>query len=172
MAGNAAHFHDVTNNGTFNVPAGAIPKVHGTIVNNGAIHLSATTLATSWFYLSDPVVTLTGTGVLDSTDVDSKNRITTESSTKTLIHGAGHTIKGSVGIISLNLINYGLIDATQTAPLYVTPWGDVADNANLGVMRALDRRDPGGWLAASTTRREPSWLPAGPCDSTATWSAA
>ena len=145
VAGNAAHFHDVTNNGTFNVPAGAIPKVHGTIVNNGAIHLSATTLATSWFYLSDPVVTLTGTGVLDSTDVDSKNRITTESSTKTLIHGAGHTIKGSVGIISLNLINYGLIDATQTAPLYVTPWGDVADNANLGVMRA----STGGTLALS-----------------------
>lgn len=92
----------------------------GTIDNSGTLSLSATGTSNTSLEISDGIYTVSGTGEILLSN-NGHNRILGSAGSDTLIHSAGHTIRGSgqLGANQLTLVNHGTIQADQSVPLTV-----------------------------------------------------
>ncbi len=147
ITGNTTTLEDVTNTGTISVDNTVDPRIAGTMTNNATIAMNSAGGLTDLTIATNPT-TLTGTGVLAMSDATS-NRITGINFDWDLINDVDHTIRGSgqLGVETVNLVNRGLIDANQSAPLTVDLRSSADNNANDGVMQASG----GGTLVFSGT---------------------
>lgn len=101
---------DLTLNGTYTVNNGASTYALGTIVNNGTMTIDSTGSYT-YLYANSDIVTLDGSGEVVLPGVSS--RIQSNGTTRDLVNGASHTIRGrgNIGANNMGLTNLGSIVA-------------------------------------------------------------
>ncbi len=137
IAGQSGTLENLTNAGNYQVDNNSVTNLVGTITNNGNINMASGGSATE-LVLSTGNVSLNGTGTLTMSN-NGNNWIYSSTASGTLTVGSGQTISGSgqIGwdpIISapqLTLVNNGIIDATQSNPLYIRTSGGTTNTGTL-----------------------------------------
>jgi hypothetical protein len=135
IGGQSGTLENLTNAGNYQLDNNSTTNLVGTITNNGNINLASSNNSTD--LVANGNVSLAGTGTVTLSN-NGNNFIFGTTSASTLTIGSGQTVSGSGAIgyepgvgPNMTLINNGVIDATQTTPLYVETSGGTTNTGTL-----------------------------------------